>query len=117
MVIGNKGRSRLLFPHLVLSPPLDMLLDMISPNPTKRKVLNKLFDVDKVLLKECGSVYGSIMIFHPYRIRGVVDDDSLIEGIRWSEIKKKENAENHTKWNLRSHKIRGWAWIRRLEKR
>jgi hypothetical protein len=45
-----------------------MSFEMDSPNPTKRSVLNKLFDVDKVLLKECGSVYGGIMIFHPYRI-------------------------------------------------
>ncbi|VUT26653.1 MAG: hypothetical protein MASP_01628 [Candidatus Methanolliviera sp. GoM_asphalt] len=68
---------------------------MISPDPTNRKVLNKLFDVNKVLLKECGSVYGGIMIFHPYRIRGVVDDDILIEGIRWSEIRKKENWRDY----------------------
>jgi hypothetical protein len=52
--------------------------------------------VDKVLLKECGSVYGGIMIFHPYRIKGLEgDDDILIEGIRWSEIRKRENWRDY----------------------
>lgn len=99
----SKGKWK--FHHLVLSPPQQELIEIKrakNEEEKNKRVFEKLLGQLKFILQYWGVYEGGLIIFHPYRLKGL-EDGSDEEVKKWREIRKKENWRDYVYFSPHFH--------------